>query len=257
MTKTKPRILIYCNGVGEKWDNYLGIPKQLIPLGNTTLLQRTIDLARKYSDDILIVSWDARLVMQQAGFHRIDQTGWLSETLLKTRSLWRGRTVWLLGDVFYTPGAMRRILRCQEPIRFFGRMEPHLYFGGKKGELFGASFSEGEYANLENAIQVACQDAREGGRGKLWQVYRSRAGIPLKQHTFVPGLLERVSDLTDDIDSPEEYHIAIPVLSMAANPSLGGKIKLFAFIASVWVPDFWRRVRRKAAYLLKLPAASD
>jgi hypothetical protein len=247
----QPRILIFCNGVGEKWDNYLGVPKQLIPVGKTTILQRTVDLARKYSDDILVVSWDRQLVMEHAKFHQIEKTDWLVETLLNTRSLWLGRTVWLLGDVFYTPRAMRRILRCKEPVRFFGRMDSHLYFGGKRGELFGSSFSEGEYANLENAIRIAYQDALTGGRGKLWQVYRALAGIPLKQHTAIPRLLEQFDDLTDDIDTPEEYNQAIPVLSMAVETSLPARLKFSAFLISIQAPYFWMRVRRKLTYLLK------
>ena len=44
-------------GLGTKWDNYLGIPKQLIKIGDETILERTVRLVRQMGiDDIISVT---------------------------------------------------------------------------------------------------------------------------------------------------------------------------------------------------------
>lgn len=37
----KPRVLILCAGDGERWGEYLGVPKQLAPIRGVPLLLRT------------------------------------------------------------------------------------------------------------------------------------------------------------------------------------------------------------------------
>jgi len=251
MKKSPLRVLIFCAGTGEHWNNYLGIPKQLIPVHGTTLLQRTVDLVKKYSHDIIVVSWNDALRVKNASFHFLEKTGWLAETALKTRPLWKGRTVWLLGDVFFTRQAIRTILGSHSLVTFFGRMGRNLYTG-KLGELFAAGFSEQGYAPLENAIEVAYRDALNGGKGMLWQVYRALAGFPLSKHEYAPGFLKEILDLTDDIDTPEDYHRAIHIYSLAANPAIAAQGRMLYFKAKIFLAWLFMRVKRKTRALLGL-----
>jgi choline kinase len=41
-----PSVFILCAGRAERWNNYLGIPKQLIAFNNESLLDRTIRLIK-------------------------------------------------------------------------------------------------------------------------------------------------------------------------------------------------------------------
>ena len=69
------RILILC-GIGTKWHNYLGVPKQLAPIMGQPLLERTLqqlhDLGHK---DIHIISNDSRLHLAHANAFMPGQQG--------------------------------------------------------------------------------------------------------------------------------------------------------------------------------------
>jgi|GEM_PF-1407139 len=246
MRKSIVRVLIFCAGTGENWGNYLGIPKQLIRVHNTTLLSRTVSLVKCFTDDVIIISWNDALKVDQAGFHRLEKTGWIVETIYKTKDLWRDRTVWLLGDVFYTRGAMRTIMLSRDPLRFFGRMQSNRYVAKKGGEIFGATFSEKKHAVLEAAVEAVYKAAMQGGKGRVWQIYRSIAGVAPNSHVFVPELFREITDITDDIDTPEEYHRGISIFSLAANSGIWAQIRLFS---GVYLAHFWMRVKRKTRHI--------
>jgi len=40
-------VLILCAGDGVRWNNYLGVPKQLAPLGGVPVLQRSTQLVQE------------------------------------------------------------------------------------------------------------------------------------------------------------------------------------------------------------------
>jgi hypothetical protein len=240
-----PRVIIYCMAVAEKWNNYLGVSKYLVPFHKTTLLERTVRLVRKYSSDIVVVSWDERLKVDDVSFHQMPaDTLCFAETAWKTKHLWGEETIWLKGDVFFTKSAIGRIISNNDNIRAFGRMYGNMYTSRKDGEMFGFNFKKNAHAEMERAIQIALKDAQNGGRGRMWQIYRALAGIPLSQHSFVPQFLEQITDLTDDIDLPEEYQRVKTIFEWSEQPSLVSKVHLYWFIFSVKVRARLDKIRR-------------
>lgn len=102
------KALILCAGNGSRWGEYLGVPKQLITINNETLLDRTVRLLNKNgNNNIEIVFNDHRVMLNHCAFYRPSKSQWIVETLLSTRDLWKGQTIILLGDVFYTERAIQ------------------------------------------------------------------------------------------------------------------------------------------------------
>jgi choline kinase len=99
--------LILCAGTGERWGDFTGSPKQLAPINNESLLQRTVRLLKSRKiDSIHIISHDERLRLEGCHFFRPENSRWTAETLSSTRELWTERTLILLGDVFFSEKAM-------------------------------------------------------------------------------------------------------------------------------------------------------
>ncbi|MBI4732012.1 MAG: hypothetical protein HY781_07790 [Chloroflexi bacterium] len=226
----KPITIILCAGTGATWHDYLNIPKQLIPINNEPLLQRTVRLALKHSAEVVIVSWDDRMRLDSATFHKVPKTSCLAETFLLSRPLWQEQNVCLLGDVFFSQASIRKIFRRQSQVKVFGRYWRNIYTGCKYGELFGIHFGAQEFGQVEKAIELAYNNAKQGGKGKLWQVYRALAGIPLDKHKVENQIFESIEDITDDIDTPEDYGRTISLFTLAARPTLEAKIKLIIFL---------------------------
>ena len=52
------KVLILADGNGQRWNNYKGVPKQLLKINNETLLERTIRLCKANGikkDDLIII----------------------------------------------------------------------------------------------------------------------------------------------------------------------------------------------------------
>ncbi len=62
--------VILCAGTGDRWNNYLGIPKQLIEIGGETLLDRAIRLLKRDGvSDIHVVTHNQ--LLKQEGIKNI------------------------------------------------------------------------------------------------------------------------------------------------------------------------------------------
>ncbi|MEM9399017.1 MAG: hypothetical protein AAF984_02305 [Verrucomicrobiota bacterium] len=142
-------------------------------------------------------------------FYKPLKSKWTAETLLSTQSLWDERTIVLLGDVFYTKAAMGTIVHLNANIRFIGRNKKSKYTSTPWKELFAVSFEKDSHLALIESINVAIQDAQSGGKGKLWQIYRSLVGLPLNKIEFDSIIFIHIDDFTDDFDSPSEYDASI------------------------------------------------
>ena len=203
---SKTSIIILCAGEAERWNNYLGIPKQLITIGGETLLERTVRLCRaKNNYDIHIVSNNDLLRTETCNYFEPSKHQWIVETLLSTQSLWNEKTIILLGDVFFTQKAIHTILKSDENFHFYGRFGASKYTSTTWGEIFALSFSRYEWPNLITNAQQVCLQAKSGGRGKLWELYRSLAGFLPEEHKVENNIFISIHDFTDDFDSPIEY----------------------------------------------------
>ena len=222
------RVFILCAGESSRWANYLGVPKQLISFNRESLLARMVRLLReKGYNDIVVVSNDTRLRVDGCSFFQPSGYRWTVETLLSTSVLWASKNLVLLGDVYYTQQAINTIARSDECIRIYGRPRPNLFNLSLDGEIFAASFGDANKEKVITHAKFVCKDAEKGGRGKLWELYRSLAGFSLKEHRTENKVFTAIYDLTDDFDLPSE-HDRVAKLYMCATSETGYKpVKMF------------------------------
>jgi MobA-like NTP transferase domain len=198
--------VILCAGTGDRWNNYLGIPKQLIEIGGETLLDRTVRLLKREGvSEIYVITHNQLLIREGIKIFSPDEYKWTVESFLSTRTLWKDKTLVLLGDVFYTNKAMHRIVTSPNSIGVFGRPGASKCTFKTTGEIFALSFDSSSIDSVVEHLTKAREHAKQGGRGKLWEFYRSLVGFPLQEHRVESEIFLTVNDFTDDFDSPEEY----------------------------------------------------
>lgn len=249
------KVIILCAGDGTRWNNYLGVPKQLIPINKEPLLNRTVRLLCDSGyDDIAIIAHDNRLNLDGCDFITPPRSRWTVETLLSTHSLWEERTLVLLGDVFYTKQALATIVSPRRSVQVYGRFGASLFTFTQYGELFAISFDENNHHKIKKHLMKACSHALSGGRGKLWEFYRSLAGFPLNEHKREEKIFTSIHDLTDDIDSPKEYHKIIERYSYAASKNPLKQILVYCWVNAIipflYIKKFLRPIKNYTLQLI-------
>lgn len=249
-------VLILCAGDGERWGNHLGRPKQLLEIGGETLLGRIHrQLASHRIDDAIVVGRDPLLRQGNWIVFEPESFRWTVETLLSTQELWRGSVVVLLGDVFYSDAAMRKILNSKKDLSVFGRKGANTFTNTKWGELFAIRFGSHSYSNVVHHIMKSMDHAESGGRGKIWEFYYSAVGFDLNQSKTVTEsrVFVSINDYTDDIDSPDDYSQLEPVISrlLEANYSKTIQANLMSWYRSLKVQYWqWQKINQHRAKLL-------
>lgn len=251
----KAKVLILCAGDGMRWDNYLGVPKQLIPINNEPLLNRTVRLLNGYGyNDIDIIAHDERLNLDGFGFYKPSKFRWTVETLLSTQPLWTERTIVLLGDVFYTNKALTTILSYNQDIHVYGRFGKSLFTFTQYGELFAITFEKSDHQMIKKHLNIARSNALRGGRGKIWEFYRSLAGFPLDLHKKDDEIFISIHDLTDDIDSPREYEKIVNRYSYAASKKPLNQFLIYCWIYGmipiIYIKKFLRPIKNYTIQLI-------
>jgi len=211
------RFVIACNGDATRWANHLGVPKHLAPAGGEPLLYRTVRQALVHGDEVH--------VMAPAGDGRYDVPGAIVHTpgptkseYASTRPWWstQGRTVLLLGDVYFTDAAMATI-GTQAGRRYwcFGRHGKSHHTGKPYGEIFAVSWWPGQIDIIDQHL-AHCQGLLDSGQSNRpigWLLLRSIQHTPLTKHIVSRPWFVEIDDLTDDLDHPADYD---------RHPSLGG-----------------------------------
>jgi hypothetical protein len=199
--------LIMAAGDNTRWNGR--IPKQLAEIGGQPLIQRTYRQASLYRGSPIIVTHNPAIKALELNCFEPQFRRWIVETLLSTRQLWQERTAVLLGDVIYSDYTMRLLLANRDPLAVYGF----------KWEIVGLSFDSEAWGDVILALENAKHNAEKGGRGKLWEFYRSYCHIPLEATDYVEcSVFNEVEDYTNDIDSMQEYW-----LFLQNNPWAGKK----------------------------------
>jgi hypothetical protein len=207
------RVILACAGSQAKWRGYLnGIPSHLAPVppDGTPLLLRTVAQVRQFTTDINVTAPDGDWRYKLPGTtHHVRGEGEPSE-YASTRALWneRGRTVLLLGDVYWTDEAIGRVLtEPADDFRVFGRFGPSKVTGTPYGEMFAASWTPAQHAALDRHLEVvhATRAAGTVTRPPGWMLLRSWQGTPLNKHRVKRPPFVDIDDWTDDVDKPEDF----------------------------------------------------
>src|SRR5260370_385359 len=146
-------IFVLCAGKGERWNDYLGVPKQLVAFGAERLIDRTARLvAGMTQQPLCFVTRDSRIVVPPYEPLLLSSTDSLPQTILATAPHWSERNVILLGDVFYSQRSLSEIVRCVRPIAFFGRPWPSSIVKSGHGELFGLTFAASAVSEVRSLL---------------------------------------------------------------------------------------------------------
>lgn len=202
------RVIIACAGREDdpKWGGYLGVPKHLAPVEGRPLLARTVDQVSAYATDAVITAprGDARYCLPGAATVHPDRQA--ANEYAGSRPWWNpaGRTVLLLGDVFFTVPAMHAILGYDGAAPcWFGRFGPSRVTASSAGELFAVSWLPDHHDDLDRHLaRVATRPDITRPAG--WKLYRSYHRLPMHRHRRGRHWRE-INDLTDDFDTPARY----------------------------------------------------
>jgi hypothetical protein len=208
------RAIIAAAGGQSKWNEHLGVPSHLCPLtrhGNQPLVHRTIEQVRGYTPDVTITTPDDDRYNSVAPMCvRSVVTGEHPSEYAATRHLWNedGRTVLLLGDVFFSEQAMLQIMfDTRRQYMVYGRYRKSAITGTPYGEIFAASWWPEEHERLDRTIKMV-HDVRASGavtRPPGWMILRAYQGTPLNRHLVLSDWFTEIDDETDDIDFPADY----------------------------------------------------
>ena len=196
-------VLILAAGDQRRWSE--DAPKQLVNVGGELLIRRTVRQVKARGGDPVVVTHHPLIMAAAIDVARIylpQYRRWLLETLYQTRPLWDGQMVALLGDVCFSGAAMDMILKETRPgIRLYGTAE----------EIFALRFTPADDVSLYVPYADAGAQTAEVDVGRMWNLYRSLSGLPLRKRV-VPlrdgdPVFAYVDDWTRDFDLPNQYEV--------------------------------------------------
>lgn len=217
----EPRAIIIAAGDGTRWGDHLGAPKHLAWLCGERLLDRTVRLASRYTDDIRIVVADPddeRYHVPGATVEpaRLNPKNGDADKFLSSRHLWAGdrRTAILYGDVWFSDDAMRQIFSLRPHAggwHAFLRFTASETTGKPWGENFAHVLDPQAHAAYEKNLRrlVELQQAGKLHRSGGWEQYRAMAGAAddeLTKHRNL-GHATVIDDWTDDFDFPSDWEM--------------------------------------------------
>lgn len=183
--------IIMAAGKGERWNNYLGIPKHLIKINGETLLGRTARLLKENNIDGYIITGNddrysqyGKLISQSNNDCEIDRFEEINEPVC-----------YLYGDVYYTDEAIKTIVNT--PVN-------DIIFFGSEDEIFAIKIEDLNlfYTNKHKVKELYLEGKINRCIG--WEVYRSINNIPYEEHIITNKYI-KILDGTDDIDYPNDY----------------------------------------------------
>lgn len=199
-------VFILCAGSGDRWDNWLGIPKQLITFGTETLIERTARLVAESSPErMYCITCDSRISLPQYETVHLSHTDSLTETILATRHLWSDQNVFLLGDVFYSERAILRLFECDRRLVFLGRPWPSALVKCGHGEMFGMAFAGSVNRLILRILNRGLSHKNADFKANMWNLYQITGFLPIGSSRHLPHLLLSVDDYTNDIDTRIDY----------------------------------------------------
>jgi hypothetical protein len=173
-----------------------GTLKQLLPVGDKTIITRMLVQLRERHTRAIIVTHKGAISCCHSRFHDPENHDTVCDSLLSTDHLWDDRTIVLLGDVVYSENVMDMIVNCHSPIRVFGNT----------WEIFALVFDKSVHTKVKKHLRIA----RKHKLGKLRYFYRSYCGFDLDVEEIESeppecDVFHYVRDWTRDVDSQYEH----------------------------------------------------
>jgi len=200
------KCIIIAAGEATRWKNHLGVPKHLVPINGTPILERTVKLINHYPDvEVYVVAKDddERYKIEGSTYYeaKLNPANNDADKFLSSEELWNpdGRTIVFYGDTYFTRNAMKTIMT-------FESQEWTLF--SSKDECFAQSFYPEDIPKHRDALHKIRDAAKAGGLWRCggWEHYRAYCHEPLQVHKFY-GHNVQIDDLTDDFDYPDDYEL--------------------------------------------------
>jgi hypothetical protein len=211
--------IVLCGGNNSRWGKYKNTHrKHLVEIESEILLNRTLRLVAAFNPDrtvVVVNKCDLELYSSKLSFHAelygikpVVPCQTEAYKFLSSKELWNraGRTIVLLGDVWFSEEAMAKIFNdAGEEWTAFGRAGASRYTGCPYGEIFAQRFTcfaeHGENLARLNAMYLkgTCMRPASG-----WAHYQLMIGSSPNIHTVGPRFVE-IDDFTEDFDCPEDY----------------------------------------------------
>jgi hypothetical protein len=206
------RIILAASGSQVKWSGHLGVTSHFAPLtrhDGQPLIMRTIEQIKRHGHEVHVTTPSHPAYVDLPAIRHIVQRDKPSE-YAASRELWdpEGRTILLLGDVFFTDLAIDRILRyAKRQFMVFGRFGPSKITGTPYGEIFAASWYGEHIIQMDKHLDNVHKIRAEGSitRPPGWMLLRAWQGTPLNRHKVLRKHFIEINDETDDIDFPIDY----------------------------------------------------
>jgi hypothetical protein len=208
------RVIVAAAGEAARWGNYLGVPKQLVPIppDGEPLLHRTVRQARDIlgSIDVHVVArGDERFAVDGATTHHVGAS---PSEYASSRPFWAtaGRTVLLLGDCYFSDAAMTTIAAHRErEYRCFGRYGPSRQTHKRYGEIFAVSWWPAQHRIVDRHLAHAHGLIASGksNRPPGWLLLRLMQGTAVARHAVRAPWFVTIDDWTDDFDVPVDYDV--------------------------------------------------
>lgn len=189
-------VFILAAGSQKRWQK--GNPeypiKQLVPIDGEPLLDRTIRQLKERGYDARVITHRKEL-MRDNYIHPVDNS-YTVTSIMSAVSHSGKKNLVLLGDVYFTEEAMDTCLNLSGKIRFAG--------GGD--EIFAVYWEDDAFIlkHLSKAIGYAQKKGRIAP-GRLWSLYRSVIGVPMREHKHDERFYVMIKDGSTDFDEWKEY----------------------------------------------------
>ena len=202
------KILILADGDGKRWNNYQGVPKQLLRIDGETLLDRMIrQLTENGADDVVIVGPFRNEVATNDKFTSRDKR----HLFLEIAKRYNEPFIMLNGDCFYTDEIIKDCIEREAVDGWLHWCCPHPnYFTGKpwgEGYIHKVTDLDWWISKLEEYNRRV-----DGGMqvGNDWSINRFLYGAKdITKHSKNVHDLSKYDvywhDETDDFDFPEDY----------------------------------------------------
>jgi hypothetical protein len=222
------RVFLLCAGEGSRWGEHKGCLKQLLRFGGETLLHRAIRLLRTAGAvDLILVYQDHRLAKECVGLKAIciSKTSSIADSIHQTQAHWgSGAVAFVLPDVFFSPSAIRLLVRPHRSLVFIGRPWPSYVSRCGHGELFGLNVPLNSRRELLEVIDENLRKEQERSCVNLWNLLQKMEGLPEGSRVHKSLRLSIVDDYTNDIDTPIDYERRAKLYEQIASIQLRPRI---------------------------------
>lgn len=202
------RVFITAYGESTRWNNYLGVPKHLIPIDDEPLIHRTVRLLKENGfDDIVIIGDDQ---VDGTRNHIPSQRTLLPYNSMREDVEGIESMIILYGDCYYSEAIIKSLRDCKsnKPLLHWCWHHVNQYTGKPYPEGYAQRITDvplyirkmNEYEELVNS-----------GKHKHWldwEALRYYMGLDITKHQ--PELMKEYEiewhDETDDFDFHEDYH---------------------------------------------------